>query len=741
MNGIFKSIAVVAIILFCLSACGGESSGESTGTMGGGADLSLLSESAQRGHGIYTDPEYACSTCHGVQGSEAGTIGGPVDGSCAVCGDLETLTAYNDAAMPWAAASYDPTACVGECAQDVSAYIYEGFVQGKALPGANNDPAINVNPTSGLTTTEAGGMATFTVSVNSLPTDDVNISLASSNAAEGTVNTATLTFTTANWNQPQTVMVTGADDANLDGNVDYTIMITATSNDVNYGAIDPADVMVTNTDNEIPPPGVVTIDPTAGLETSEDGGAATFTIALGTVPTADVSIGLSSSNATEGVVMPASVVFNPANYNIPQTITVTGVDDVANPMVDGPIAYSVVTAPAVSNDLSYTGFDASDISVTNNDNDVQPVISAFTADPVSNAGAPIPFGGMVTLNWSSDGDACTAGGANAGNQWTGALLPNGMQTLTNLTTAGVNQFALTCTQGGIASEVATVDVTVMAQPGAPTVNLAADPTMLAAAGNSTLTWSTTDATSCVASSNPANATWNNAAKALAGTQLIPNLSAASNVFSLACTNDGGLTTQQDVTVTVVQPNPTVTLSANPTTIGEGGTSALTWNTTDMQSCTAVANPVNAQWTGVKGALANQSQAITGLFDTTTFTLLCTGVNGVSYNSNATVTIDPNSTGAYLYNTETFGSVLTCSNSACHGVNGAGLTSLTDKADLCTNLVGTAGLVNTIKDTMPSTAVGNCDAACASKILNYMFTNFYGGNTTDCEGGALPLAIP
>jgi len=76
------------------------------------------------------------------------------------------------------------------------------------------------------------------------------------------------------------------------------------------------------------------------------------------------------------------------------------------------------------------------------------------------------------------------------------------------------------------------------------------------------------------------------------------------------------------------------------------------------------------------------------------------------------------------------------------VNGAGvITPLTNKADLCTNLVGTAGLVNTIVDTMPIGFEANCGAACATRIVNYMFSNFYPGNTTDCEGGALPLAIP
>ena len=63
-----------------------------------------------------------------------------------------------------------------------------------------------------LTTTEAGGPATFTVVLNSRPTASVTIPLVSSMPDEGTVTPASLTFTTMNWNAPQTVTVTGVDD-------------------------------------------------------------------------------------------------------------------------------------------------------------------------------------------------------------------------------------------------------------------------------------------------------------------------------------------------------------------------------------------------------------------------------------------------------------------------------------------------------------------------------------------------
>src|SRR5256885_1891045 len=104
--------------------------------------------------------------------------------------------------------------------------------------------------------------------------------------------------------------------------------------------MDSADVAVTNTDNDT---AGITVIPTSGLTTTEGGGTATFTIALATQPTANVTIGLSSSDLTEGTVAPASLTFTPANWNTAQTVTVTGVDDFA---VDGNVAYTIVRSAA-----------------------------------------------------------------------------------------------------------------------------------------------------------------------------------------------------------------------------------------------------------------------------------------------------------------------------------------------------------------------------------------------------------
>jgi len=117
---------------------------------------------------------------------------------------------------------------------------------------ADDDTAgITVTRTSGPTTTEEGGTATFTVVLDSAPTATVTIPISSSNTAEGTVSVPSLSFDASNWNAAQTVTVTGVDDVIDDGHIAYTVVIgPASSSDGNYHNLDPADLSMTNTDNE-----------------------------------------------------------------------------------------------------------------------------------------------------------------------------------------------------------------------------------------------------------------------------------------------------------------------------------------------------------------------------------------------------------------------------------------------------------------------------------------------------------
>src|SRR5205814_9057821 len=134
----------------------------------------------------------------------------------------------------------------------------------------------------------------------------------SSRTSEGVPSVSSLTFTPGNWNVAQTVTVTGVDDFVADGPQPYLLITPPTfSNDANYSGLNAADVSLTNLDNDV---AGITVTPTAGLVTTEAGGAATFSVRLTSQPTANVTVGLSSSNTAEGVPSVPSLTFTPLNW-------------------------------------------------------------------------------------------------------------------------------------------------------------------------------------------------------------------------------------------------------------------------------------------------------------------------------------------------------------------------------------------------------------------------------------------
>ena len=118
-------------------------------------------------------------------------------------GNLLTLAPLT-AATDWLL-DLDATASQSVSYVSVSYSDASGGAVIEAADGTNNDggdnsywafypPGISVNPTSGLTTTEAGGTAQFDVVLDAPPTADVTIGISSSDTGEGTVSTPSLTL-------------------------------------------------------------------------------------------------------------------------------------------------------------------------------------------------------------------------------------------------------------------------------------------------------------------------------------------------------------------------------------------------------------------------------------------------------------------------------------------------------------------------------------------------------------------
>jgi PKD domain./Putative peptidoglycan binding domain. len=116
------------------------------------------------------------------------------------------------------------------------------------------------------------------------------------------------------------------------------------------------------------PTGHFTINAAGGLTTSENGATAVFTVVLDSAPLADVTFAVVSNDPSEGSVDPlkTTLVFKPSDWNVTQTVTITGVDDA---IVDGNIAYSISVGPSASADVNWNGITAQTVTITNIDNE------------------------------------------------------------------------------------------------------------------------------------------------------------------------------------------------------------------------------------------------------------------------------------------------------------------------------------------------------------------------------------
>jgi len=78
--------------------------------------------------------------------------------------------------------------------------------------------------------------------------------------------------------------------------------------------------------------------------------------------------------------------------------------------------------------------------------------------------------------------------------------------------------------------------------------------------------------------------------------------------------------------------PTVSLTANPTTVPAGSKSTLTWNATNANACTA-----SGAWSGTKATSGTEERTLTA---TSTFTLSCSNTQGQSASRSINVTVAP-----------------------------------------------------------------------------------------------------
>jgi len=256
-------------------------------------------------------------------------------------------------------------------------------------------------------------------------------------------------------------------------------------------------------------------------------------------------------------------------------------------------------------------------------------------------------GNAVVITWSTtNASSCTATGGTGADGWAGSkAIANATGFTTGvITSVGDYNYNLTCTgTGGVTEQSALLNVSTAAPPAAPTVSFAAQPTVILPGQATSFTWTTNNATSCAASGGSGADAWSGAEPTSSGgTSSGPVATAGVYSYVLTCAGPGGSTAQSVTVVVSAAPQPpgvTVSIQATPAGIVAGQAAALTWSSTNADSCTA-----SGSWSGSEPLVGNavSTGTLTAPGNTPTnysFTLLCSGAGG-SASGTASVTVSP-----------------------------------------------------------------------------------------------------
>ncbi|WP_156013229.1 COG1470 family protein [Thioalkalivibrio sp. HK1] len=205
-----------------------------------------------------------------------------------------------------------------------------------------DDDSIVVS-TSSVSITEGGSAGTFGVKLNSAPSANTTIDLLSGDAGAVTLSPNMLTFTTSDYATEQQVTLTAVQDDDAQPE-DVTITLSVRSGSGYSSENETVTVSVADDEDET----IIVSPTTVEIEEGVSAGA-TFTVTLEAEPVSgDVNLSLTSGDPAAVMVSPSTLTFTAANYDMPQTVSVTPVDD------DNPVHEIVPVTLAVTNSSAYS---------------------------------------------------------------------------------------------------------------------------------------------------------------------------------------------------------------------------------------------------------------------------------------------------------------------------------------------------------------------------------------------------
>ena len=239
------------------------------------------------------------------------------------------------------------------------------------------------------------------------------------------------------------------------------------------------------------------------------------------------------------------------------------------------------------------------------ENQPPPPSVAMSATPQT-----IDAGATSTLSWScDDAQSCIIAPGIGAVDTVGSMA---------VSPAATTTYTLTATgSGGSASSAVTVTV----NPSPPTVTLSATPLEITSGQSANLTWSTSNATTCVITPNIGSVDPNGS---------VSVTPAETTIYEITGSGAGGAATAE-VTVVVIQPAPSVEISVSPATIGPGEIATLTWRSTHAESC-AIEPDI--------GIVDPSGSLAVSPMETTTYTITATGYGGDEITDSTTIHVNP-----------------------------------------------------------------------------------------------------
>ena len=236
---------------------------------------------------------------------------------------------------------------------------YAGLSAERPVNVSDDDtPVLTLEPTSNV---DEGASGTTQVRLSAQPTTDVTVALSVSDETKATATTTEVTFTSENWNEPQTVTYAGQSDSDFnDESIILTASVVNAESDPDFANLSATQSFTVN-DRTMPSVVLSAIE----LTVAEAGGTASLEVSLGAQPNGNVTVDLSTLSDRVDL-SNQTLTFTPENWQIPQAITVTGVDD--NVDFDDTVMVQVSVDEAES-DVTFTNTPLQEVEVTLVDDD------------------------------------------------------------------------------------------------------------------------------------------------------------------------------------------------------------------------------------------------------------------------------------------------------------------------------------------------------------------------------------